>query len=141
MIKVRALLASFVLVFGFTALFGWTAAFAQETATKAFTIDWATLLPVLVAAAAPMLTGMLQQVSKKFSEAAPWYAKWAVTAVIGGVLGWITSFAATGDQLLGASGGAVIGTLGSLNIALRKGAGRFFDVTLEPPSASGSAPK
>lgn len=132
--KIKALLVNFIAVFGFTALFGWTVALAQETATKIVTIDWGTLLPVLVAAAAPMLTGLLQQFSAKFSNTAPWYAKWAVTAILGALTGWLTSYATQGDALLSAAGGAIVGTLGTANIALRKGVGRFFNVELQPPT-------
>lgn len=112
-----------------------TVLMAADAPPKAFTVEWGVLLPVLFANCAPILTGLLQQMSKKFSESAPWYAKWAVTTLFSTLIAAVGTYAANGDALLGSAAGAVVGTFGSLSIALRKGVGRFFTVEVQPPPA------
>lgn len=99
---------------------------------EAVSVDAAVAIPVLISVLAPVITGFLQQFSTKFSEKAPWYLKGLVTAGIGALMAMIATYATQGDALLASAGGAVVGALGSMNIALRKGAGRFFDIELQP---------
>lgn len=84
-------------------------------------IDWAVAVPVIISAVAPTIVGFLQEYSKKFSETAPWYVKGAVTAGIASLIALVGSYAASGDALLASAGGAIVGTIGVVNIALRKG--------------------
>jgi hypothetical protein len=99
---------------------------------QSVSVEWGTLLAVVLATAAPTITGLLQQFSVKFSEKAPWYLKSFVTAAISALIGVVTSYATQGDTLLGAAGGAIVGGIGAWNIAARKGVGRFFDISLTP---------
>jgi hypothetical protein len=102
------------------------------------TVDWATALPVLVAAVGPTVTGFLQQYSKEFVAKAPWYAKSMISTGISALIGMILAYSQQGDALLAMTGGAVLGAIGSLNIALRKGTRNNLDLDLitkcpEPP--------
>jgi hypothetical protein len=96
------------------------------------TVDWAVALPVLVASLAPTITGFLQQFSKNALDKAPWYLKSVITMVIGGLLSTVASYAASGDALLSAAGGAILGAVGSMNIALRKGTRGNLEASLQP---------
>lgn len=96
------------------------------------TIDWATLLPVLAAMLSPMFTGFLTSFNTKFQEKGPWWAKSLLSGVLATLIGMIGSYAAGGDALLGAAGGAVVAGFGSLNIAFRRGPRGNLEVSLEP---------
>lgn len=98
---------------------------------KTISVDWATVLPVLVAALAPAITGFIQQFSKQWAEKAPWYAKALITSGVAAIIGAIGSYAASGDAAMAAVGGAVIGSIGSFNIAFRKGTRGNLEVTIE----------
>lgn len=98
---------------------------------SALSINWAQVLPVLIAAMAPTLTGFIQQYQKNLGNA-PWYVKSILNAVIGGLLGTVASYATSGDALLSAAGGVVLGSIGSMNIALRKGTRGNLEATLQP---------
>lgn len=98
---------------------------------KTISIDWATVLPVLIAALAPTITGFLQQLSKQWIEKAPWYLKGLLTSGLATLIGLIGSYAANGDAMMAAVGGAIIGTIGSFNIAFRKGTRGNLEVTIE----------
>jgi hypothetical protein len=90
-------------------------------AAQAVSVDMNVILPVLISACAPTIVGFLQQYSKKFSETAPWYLKGAATAAIAALIGLVTSYAASGDALMAGATGAVVGAIGAMNIAFRKG--------------------
>ena len=79
----------------------------------------AKLLPYLLSALAPVLVGLLQQMSKTVSEKAPWYLKSILTMLIGAAITYLTSMATGLPASM--AGGAVIAAAGSANIALRKG--------------------
>lgn len=82
-------------------------------------VNWPTLLAYLAAALAPTITGFLQQFSTKFSETTPWYLKSLVTSALGALTTVVVSYLAEAEASVAA--GAVLATIGSVNIALRKG--------------------
>jgi hypothetical protein len=98
---------------------------------QAIAVDVNVILPVLVSAAAPAITGFLQQYNVKFSEKAPWYLKGAVTAGIGALIGLVTSYAASGDALMASTSGAIVGAIGAFNIAFRKGSRGNLEIELQ----------
>ena len=114
-------------------------------AAQAISVDINVILPVLISAAAPTIVGFLQQYSKKFSETAPWYLKGAVTAGIGALIGMVTSYAASGDALMSGATGAVVGAIGAMNIALRKGSRGNLEVEFQKEAtaklAAGTMPE
>ena len=103
----------------------------DQTAATAIAVNWSVALPVLVSTMAPMITGFLQQFQSNLAKA-PWYVKTILNAVIGGLLGTVSSYAASGDALLSGAAGVVLGSIGSLNIALRKGTRGNLEASLEP---------
>jgi hypothetical protein len=82
-------------------------------------VNWPTVLAYLASALAPAIVGFLQQFSKKFSETTPWYLKGLVTSAIGAFMTVTVSWLANAEASVAA--GAVLATVGSVNIALRKG--------------------
>lgn len=99
---------------------------------SALVVDWATLLPILAAVLSPTITGFLSNFSEKFRNNAPWWAKSVISSAIATAIAMLGSYAAGGDALLGAAGGAVVGSFGSLNIAFRKGPRGNLEVSPEP---------
>jgi len=104
-------------------------------ATQAVSVDINVLLPILLSVAAPTITGFLQQYSTKFAEKAPWYLKGAVTAGIGALIGIVTSYAASADAMMSGTAGAVIGAIGAMNIALRKGSRGNLEIEFQKEAA------
>ena len=100
-------------------------------AAQAVSVDMNVILPVLLSAAAPAITGFLQQYSIKFSEKAPWYLKGAVTAGIGALIGIVSSYAASGDAMMSGATGAVVGAIGAFNIAFRKGTRGNLEIEIQ----------
>jgi len=86
----------------------------QETIQK--------FLPYLLSALAPVIVGLLQQMSKTVSERAPWYLKSILTMLIGAAITYISNLATGGSASVLA--GTVLAAAGSANIALRKGPSR-----------------
>jgi len=105
-------------------------------ATQAVSVDINVLLPILLSVAAPTITGFLQQYSVKFAEKAPWYLKGAVTAAVGALIGIITSYAASADAMMSGTAGAVIGAIGAMNIALRKGSRGNLEIEFQKEAAA-----
>jgi hypothetical protein len=103
-------------------------------------VDVNVILPVLVSAFAPAITGFLQQFSVKFSEKAPWYLKGAVTAGIGALIGLVASYASSGDALMSGATGAVVGAIGALNIAFRKGSRGNLEIEFQKEAAKLTLP-
>lgn len=94
-------------------------------------VNWQVALPALISAMAPTITGFLQQFQKNLSSA-NWLVKVALNAVIGGLLGTVASYASSGDVLLSSAAGVILGSIGSINIALRRGSRGNLEASLEP---------
>lgn len=99
--------------------------------TTEIVINWTVALPVLVSALAPTITGFLQQFQVSIAQS-KWYVKSILNAVIGGLLAMVASYAASGDLALSTAGGVILGGIGSLNIALRKGTRGNLEVSCQP---------
>ena len=102
-------------------------------------VNWDVILPYVLSTAAPVITGFLQQYSKTFSEKAPWYAKTMITAGFGALIILLDNYVTSNQNSVVA--GAVLGSVGAVNIALRKGGGRYLNPELEPPTAPAQKPK
>ena len=87
---------------------------------QSIVVNWPTVLAYLASALAPTIVGFLQQFNKKFSETAPWYLKGIVTSALGALMTVVVAYLADAEASVAA--GAVLATVGSVNIALRKGA-------------------
>ena len=109
-------------------------------ATQAVSVDVNVILPVLVSAFAPAITGFLQEYNKKFSEKAPWYLKGAVTAGIGALIGIVASYASSGDAMMSGATGAVVGAIGAMNIAFRKGSRGNLEIEFQKKVANMTMP-
>ena len=80
-------------------------------------------LPYILAALAPVLVGILQQMSKTVSEKSPWYLKSILTLLIGAAITYLSNLVIPGADA-NVLAGAVLAGAGSANIALRKGPAR-----------------
>ena len=87
---------------------------------QSIVVNWPTVLAYLASALAPTIVGFLQQFSKKFSETTPWYLKGLVTSALGALMTVVVAWLANAEASVAA--GAALATIGSVNIALRKGA-------------------
>ena len=105
-------------------------------AAQAISVDMNVIVPVLISACAPVIVGFLQQYSAKFAEKAPWYLKGAVTTAIGALIGMVTSYAASGDALMSGTAGAVVGAIGAMNIAFRKGTRGNLEIEFQKEAVS-----
>lgn len=99
------------------------------------TIDWGTIIPVLAATFGPTITGFLQQFSKEWIAKAPWWAKGLISTFVSTAVGMIGAAALNGEAALGAVGGALVGSIGVINIALRKGTRSNLEasIAIKPP--------
>lgn len=97
---------------------------------SAVSIDWNTALPVLVASAGPTILGFLQQYNEKLSQAS-WVVKLIASAAISALTATISSYIASGDALLSGVGGVVVGAIGAMNIAFRKGSRGNLEVIIQ----------
>ena len=84
-------------------------------------INWSVVVPLFISSFSPAITGFIQQLSQNTLARSPWYIKSAVNACVGGLLATVAAYAASGDALISATGGVILGSIGSINIALRKG--------------------
>ena len=82
-------------------------------------INWNELITIGLAALAPAIVGFLQQFSKIWVDKAPWWAKALITSGVGALITLITNYAAGTDAPVAA--GAILASIGSINIAYRKG--------------------
>ena len=99
-------------------------------AIDAVSIDWATALPVIVATAGPTILGFLQQFNEKLSKA-NWVVKLVASTVISAVTATITAYISSGDALLAGTGGVIVGAVGAMNIAFRKGSRGNLEVVIQ----------
>lgn len=87
----------------------------------AITIDWQVAIALLASALGPTVLGFVQQLGPQWVEKAPWYLKGLISSGISALVGMITTTIASGDAMLGLTTGAILGSVGSVNIAFRKG--------------------
>jgi len=109
-------------------------------ASQAVSVDINVIVPVVLSVLAPAVTGFLQQWNKKFSETAPWYLKGAVNSAVAALIGLITSYAVSGDLLLSSAAGAVVGVLGTVGIAFRKGSRGNLEIEFQKEAEKLSMP-
>lgn len=110
--------------------------------TMALNIDWQVVGLVALALLAPTLTGFLREFNTKFSETGPWWAKSLISSAIATVMGMLAAYEAQGNLLLGAAGGAILGSFGSVNIMFRKGPSQLSKVLApNPPPQAEKAPE